>query len=55
MVTSTFAHPYITQVISLWLSFVPIAAIGALMVAALVRGDRGRARIERVRVPGAGP
>jgi len=54
MVTSTFAHPYVTQVISLWLSFLPVAAIGALMVGALVRGDRGRVRIQRARVPGAG-
>jgi len=51
MVTSTFAHPYITQVIALWVSFLPVAAIGGLMVGSLLRGDRGRVRNERVRVP----
>jgi hypothetical protein len=51
MVTSTFAHPYIAQVIALWLSFLPVAAIGGLMVGSLVRGDRGKVRIDRVRVP----
>jgi hypothetical protein len=51
MVTSTFAHPYSIQLISLWLSFLPVAAIGGLMVGALVRGDRGKVRIQHVRVP----
>jgi hypothetical protein len=51
MVTSTFAHPYIAQVVALWLSFLPVAAIGGLMVGSLLRGDRGKVRIERVRVP----
>jgi hypothetical protein len=51
MVTSTFAHPYTTQVISLWLSFLPVAAIGGLMLGSLLRGDRGRVRIHHVRVP----
>lgn len=51
MVTSTFAHPYVTQVVALWLSFLPVAAIGGLMVGSLVRGDRGKARNDRVRVP----
>jgi|GEM_PF-2729790 len=51
MVTSTFAHPYITQVIALWLSFLPVAAIGGLLAGSLLRGDRGKARIDRVRVP----
>jgi hypothetical protein len=46
MVTSTFAHPYITQVVALWLSFLPVLAMGSLMVGAALRGDRGKARIE---------
>jgi hypothetical protein len=54
MVTSTFAHPYSTQLISLFLSFIPIAAIGGLMVGALLRGDRGKVRIQHVRVPARG-
>lgn len=45
MVTSTFAHPYITQVIALWLSVLPIGGMVALMIGAALRGDRGRARI----------
>jgi hypothetical protein len=45
MVTSTFAHPYSIQVIALWLSFVPVAGMAALMVGAALRGDRGPARI----------
>lgn len=50
MVTSTFAHPYGLQLISLWLSFLPVVAIGGLMVGALLRGDRGKVRIQHVRV-----
>ena len=50
MVTSTFAHPYITQVIALWISVLPAAAMGALMIGAALRGDRGRARLQ-VNVP----
>lgn len=46
MVTSTFAHPYLTQVIALWLSFVPVAGMAALMIGAALRGDRGRVRIQ---------
>lgn len=42
MHTSTFAHPYTFQVIALWLSFLPIAGIGALLGAATLRGDRPR-------------
>jgi hypothetical protein len=45
MVTSTFAHPYVTQLVALWLSVLPVAGIGALMIGAAIRGDRGRARI----------
>jgi hypothetical protein len=45
MVTSTFAHPYITQLVALWLSALPAAAMGALMLGAALRGDRGKARI----------
>lgn len=45
MVTSTFAHPYITQVIALWLSVLPIAGMAGMMVGAAIRGDRGKARI----------
>lgn len=45
MVTSTFAHPYITQLVALWLSALPVAAMVGLMVGAAIRGDRGRARI----------
>lgn len=45
MVTSTFAHPYITQVVALWFSVLPVAGIAALMVGAAVRGDRGKTRI----------
>ena len=40
MVTSTFAHPYATQVLSLWLSFLPFLAMGALMIGAILRGNR---------------
>jgi hypothetical protein len=50
MVTSTFAHPYLTQVVALWLSVLPVAGMAALMIGAAIRGDRGRARI-RVPVP----
>lgn len=46
MVTSTFAHPYIIQVVALWVSALPVLAMGGLMVGAAVRGDRGRARIQ---------
>lgn len=45
MVTSTFAHPYVTQLVALWLSVLPIVGIGGLMIGAAIRGDRGRARI----------
>lgn len=45
MVTSTFAHPYLTQVVALWLSALPVLAMGGLMIGAALRGDRGRARI----------
>ena len=45
MVTSTFAHPYITQLIALWLSAAPVVAMAGLMVGAAIRGDRGSARI----------
>jgi hypothetical protein len=50
MVTSTFAHPYLIQVISLWLSFLPVLGMGALMAGAAIRGDRGKARL-RVSLP----
>jgi hypothetical protein len=50
MVTSTFAHPYTTQLIALWLSILPAMAMGGLMIGAALKGDRGRARI-RVPVP----
>lgn len=50
MVTSTFAHPYILQVIALWVSVLPVLGMGGLMIGAALRGDRGRARI-RVPVP----
>jgi hypothetical protein len=50
MVTSTFAHPYLVQVVSLWLSFLPVVGMGALMAAAAVRGDRGKARL-RISIP----
>lgn len=49
MTTSTFAHPYVTQLIALWFSFVPVVGIAALMIGACLRGDRGfrrRIRIE---------
>jgi len=55
MVVNTFAHPYATQVFALWLSFLPVAGVAGLMVASLVRGDRGRPRLSHIRVPGAGP
>jgi hypothetical protein len=45
MVTSTFAHPYVIQVIALWLSALPVAGMAGLMIGAAIRGDRGRARI----------
>lgn len=51
MVTQTFAHPYITQLVALWLSFLPIAGIAALMIGSLVKGDRGQVRI-RMSGPG---
>ncbi len=55
MVTSTFAHPYITQVVALWLSVLPVAGMVGLMIGAAVRGDRGKVRI-KVPVPsGSGP
>lgn len=41
MVTSTFAHPYTTQVVALWLSFLPAAGIIGVMLGAIARGDRG--------------
>lgn len=50
MITSTFAHPYVTQVFALWLSVLPVAGIVGLMIGAAIRGDRGRARIQ-VSVP----
>lgn len=50
MVTSTFAHPYFTQVVALWLSALPVIGMAGLMIGAAIRGDRGRARI-RVPVP----
>lgn len=50
MVTSTFAHPYGLQLISLWLSFLPVLAIGGLMIGAVVRGDRGKVRIQHARI-----
>jgi branched-subunit amino acid transport protein len=51
MVTSTFAHPYVTQVVALWLSFVPAVGMAALMAGALARGDRGFRRKIRISVP----
>lgn len=48
---ATFAHPYTVQVIALWLSFLPIGAIGALMAGAIARGDRGFRRKIRITVP----
>lgn len=51
MVTSTFAHPYVTQVVALWLSFLPVIAIGWLMAGSLLKGDRGKVRIEAARIP----
>ncbi len=48
---ATLAHPYTTQLIALWLSFLPIAGIGGLMAGALVRGDRGFRRKISIRVP----
>jgi hypothetical protein len=51
MLTSTFAHPYVTQVIALWLSFAPLGAMVALMAGAILRGDRGFHRKVRIRVP----
>ena len=45
MVTSTFAHPYILQVVALWVSALPAVAMAGLMVGAALRGDRGRARL----------
>jgi hypothetical protein len=51
MVTSTFAHPYGTQVFALWLSFVPVIAVMAMMVFAFLRGDRGFRQKARIRVP----
>lgn len=50
MTTSTFAHPYVTQLVALWLSGLPVLAMGGLMIGAALRGDRGRARIQ-VQVP----
>jgi len=46
MVTSTFAHPYVIQLVALWLSALPVVAMGGLMIGAALRGDRGRARIQ---------
>lgn len=40
MVTSTFAHPYVAQVVGLWLSFLPGVAVVGLMVGAAVCGNR---------------
>lgn len=51
MVVNTFAHPYITQVFALWISFLPIVGIAALMTAAGLRGDRGRVRLTHIAVP----
>ena len=48
---ATFAHPYIIQLLALWLSFLPIAGIAALMAGALVRGDRGFRRKISIHVP----
>ena len=50
MVTSTFAHPYATQLFSLWLSFLPVVGVVALMAGALLRGDRGFRRKVSIRV-----
>lgn len=50
MVTSTFAHPYVTQVIALWLSVLPVVSMAGLMVGAAIRGDRGKVRL-RVSLP----
>lgn len=51
MVTSTFAHPYTAQVLALWLSFLPVAGVMAMMVFAGLRGDRGFRQKVRIRVP----
>ncbi|MFN2449025.1 MAG: hypothetical protein ABR508_04420 [Candidatus Baltobacteraceae bacterium] len=48
---NTFAHPYATQLVALWLSFIPVAGVAGIMIAALVRGDRGSARLGHIRVP----
>ena len=51
MATSTFAHPYAAQVLALWLSFVPVLAVAAMMVFAGLRGDRGFRQKARIQVP----
>ena len=51
MVTSTFAHPYSTQVLALWFSFLPVIGMLGLMAGALARGDRGFRRKVRISVP----
>ncbi len=51
MITSTFAHPYAMQVVALWISFLPIAGIAGMMVAAGLRGDRGVRHKVRIEVP----
>ncbi|HZT13821.1 MAG TPA: hypothetical protein VFA29_13520 [Candidatus Baltobacteraceae bacterium] len=48
---STVGHPYGLQVLALWLSFLPIGAIGSLMAGAIARGDRGFRRKIRITVP----
>ena len=43
-------HPYLTQTIALWLSFVPCFAIGGIIVGAWAERGRGRFRVSlRVR------
>ncbi len=51
MVVNTFAHPYMTQVVAFWISLLPVAGVAGLMLAALLRGDRGRARLAHIKVP----
>lgn len=38
--TSTFAHAYLPQAISLWLSFLPSAAVLAFIAGAALCGNR---------------
>ncbi len=44
MVSDTFAHPYITQVIALGLSFLPTFSIIVLIGLAAALGDRSAGR-----------